>query len=172
LSDEEDYPHRALINFSDNRIDAATGTLRVRGVISNPPINKRGDVRVFSPGLFTKVRLPVGSPHRELLVPEEAIGTDQGRKYLYLVKDVKKKRDETSKVSQDAKGTDGVDHVVEDRTVEVGPPHNGMRVIVSGLKPGEMVIVSGLQRVRPKSKVAPRLREETATSAAAATASR
>lgn len=162
LSDEEGYPHRALINFSDNRVDANTGTLRVRGVIDNPPINKAGNMRVFSPGLFARVRLPVGNPHKELLIPEEAIGTDQGRKYLYVVKEQKKK----------APNAKGVDHVVEDRTVELGPPHNGMRVVTKGLRSGDMVIVSGLQRVRPGAKVDPRVRNDDAETAPGATAAR
>lgn len=160
LSDEEGFPHKGAINFSDNKVDANTGTLRVRGVISNPPSTPGSTVRVFSPGMFTRVRLPIGSPHQEILVPEEAIGTDQGRKYLYVVRDEKK--------------DGGVEHVVVDRTVTLGPSHqSGLRVVATGLRTNELVIVSGQQRVRPGAKVDPRFREQADRSPPkAATASR
>jgi RND family efflux transporter MFP subunit len=164
LSDEEGYPHRALVNFSDNRIDANTGTLRVRGVIENPRITKTGNTRVFSPGLFARVRLPVGSPHKELLIPEEAIGTDQGRKYIYVVQQQKKKspaaeKKDSAKGKAAGGGEGGVENIVVDRTVVVGASQNGLRVITDGLKGNEQVIVSGIQRVRPGSKVNPRFKD-------------
>ena len=73
------FPHRGTINFSDNRLDTNTGTLRVRAVMPNPK------PRVFSPGLFMKIHLPVGTPHVATLVPEEAVGTDQGDRYVFVV---------------------------------------------------------------------------------------
>ena len=85
LADEEGFPHKGIIDFSENRVDPNTGTLRVRAVIANPA------PRVFSPGLFMRVRLPVGNPHKSLLVAEQALGTDQGRKFLYVVKPGKDK---------------------------------------------------------------------------------
>jgi membrane fusion protein, multidrug efflux system len=133
LSDEEGFPHKGTVNFSDNRVDPNTGTLRVRAVISNPK------PRVLSPGLFVRVRLPVGEPHKSILVPEQALGTDQGRKFIYLVNDKKE---------------------VVYRPVKVGLLSKGQRVIEEGLKGGETIIVSGLQRVRPGAKVEPKPAEE------------
>jgi len=134
LSDEEGFPHRGLINFSDNRVDPSTGTLRVRGVLDNPK-PEHGANRPISPGLFMRVRLPLGPPHQSLLVPEQALGTDQGKKFLYVVNDK--------------------DEVVY-RPVSVGSLNEGLRVIEQGLAPGERFVVSGLQRVRPGIKVEPK----------------
>lgn len=129
LADEADFPHRGQIDFSDNRVDPGTGTLQVRGVIANPAPH------VLAPGLFVRVRLPIGAPHRALMIDEVALGTDQGRKFLYVV-------DGRNKVAY--------------RRVQVGVLRDGMRVIEEGLDPGERVVVSGLQRVRPGLTVAPR----------------
>jgi RND family efflux transporter MFP subunit len=150
LSDEDGFPHRGTINFSDNRVDPSTGTLRVRGIIDNPKIRETTS-RVLSPGLFTRVRLPIGSAHKETLIPEDAIATDQGRKYLYVVKDEKKKG---------AKSASETEQVVIDRTVKVGRTIGGLRVIEEGLKPDELVIVRGHQRVRPGAKVETRVWED------------
>ncbi|MBV8558120.1 MAG: efflux RND transporter periplasmic adaptor subunit [Planctomycetaceae bacterium] len=138
LSDEEGYPHRGFINFSDNRVDPSTGTLRVRGVMPNPK-PARGSFRFLSPGLFMRVRLPIGTPHPSILIDEQALGTDQGKKFLYVVND----RNE-----------------VVYRPVKIGSLNEGKRVIEEGLAPGEWVIVSGLQRVRPGVKVEPKSRED------------
>jgi multidrug efflux system membrane fusion protein len=129
LADEAGYPHKGVIDFSDNKIDPSTGTLRVRGKIDNPR------PRVLSPGLFVRVQLPIGNPHRALMVPEQALGTDQGRKFVYVV-------DRDRKVLY--------------RTVKVGPLEEGYRVVVDGLKPGERVILSGVQRVKPGIEVNPK----------------
>ena len=129
LSDEDDFPHRGLINFSDNKLDPNTGTLRVRASISNPK------PRVLSPGLFMRCRLPIGKPRRALRVPEQALGSDQGRKYLYVLD----KNDE-----------------VMFRPVKVGRLDNGLRVIEEGLTDHDLIILTGLQRVRPGAKVTPR----------------
>ncbi|HEX7450567.1 MAG TPA: efflux RND transporter periplasmic adaptor subunit [Pirellulales bacterium] len=125
LADETGYPHRGEIDFRDNRLDPATGTLRVRGVFSNAD-------RLLSPGLFVRVRVPIGEPALALLVPEPAIGKDQGQKFVYVVND----QDE-----------------VEYRPVQVGKLHEGMIAITEGLSPGERVIVNGVQRARPGAKV-------------------
>jgi RND family efflux transporter MFP subunit len=137
LSDEEDYPHRGTINFSDNKVDPNTGTLRVRGIVENP-MQSRTFVRVLSPGMYMKVRLPVGTPHQALLVPEQSVGADQGRKFVYVVDDK---------------------NVVVERDVEVGVLSGQFRVIQSGLKPNERVVYRGLQRIRPRMKVRPELEE-------------
>lgn len=132
LSDEEGFPHKGVIDFSDNKVDPGTGTLRVRAKLDNPK------PRVFSPGLFTRVRLPVGAPRKSLMIAEQAIGTDQGRKFLYLVNDKNE---------------------VVYRPVKVGKLDSGMRVIENGLAPGDRVVVTGLQRIRPGAKVDPKPEE-------------
>jgi len=134
LADEENFPHQGEIDFSDNRVDPSTGTLRVRGRIPNPK------PRLLSPGLFTRVRLPVGEPHKAILIQEQALGSDQGRKFVYVI--------------EKGKGKDGklVDMPVR-HWVTVGRLNSGLRVIEQGLKPGEMVIVNGLQRVKEKAEV-------------------
>jgi RND family efflux transporter MFP subunit len=125
LADEDDFQHRGTINFFDNQIDPNTGTQRVRAVIDNAN-------RLLSPGLFIRLRFPVGAPHEALLVQEESLSTDQGQRFLYVVNDK--------------------DEVVY-RRVKVGLLVNGRRVIEEGLAPGERVVLSGLQRVRPGDKV-------------------
>jgi multidrug efflux pump subunit AcrA (membrane-fusion protein) len=82
--------------------------------------------------MFARVRVPLGEPHAALLVAERAVGTDQGRKFVYVVNDKNE---------------------VVDRTVILGPVHNGLRVIAEGLKSGERIIIDGLQRVRPGAEV-------------------
>jgi RND family efflux transporter MFP subunit len=128
LSDEgqDAYPHEGEINFTDNRVDASTGTLRVRGVLQNPK------PRLLSPGMFARIRLPVGDPHEAMLVPEKSVLTDQGNKYLYLV---------------DREGK------IERCNVEAGSLNEGMRVITKGLKKDDRVVVVGGQRVRPGTEV-------------------
>jgi len=127
LADEQKYAHEGKLDFEDNRVDPSTGTLRVRAVFDNHD-------RMLSAGLFVRVRLPVGTPHSALLVPEQALATDQGQKFLYvLTKD---------------------DEVVY-RPVDVGKIHDRQRVINSGLAADERVVVTGLQRVRPGVKVKP-----------------
>lgn len=136
LADEEGFPHEGTINFVDNKVDPNTGTLRLRGIFPNP-VNPKHPLspRLFSPGLFTRVRIPIGEPHQAILVSERALGTDQGRKFVYVVNDQ--------------------DEVVY-RSVKIGSLNEGYRVIEEGLTPQERVVVSGLQRVRPGAKVDPR----------------
>jgi RND family efflux transporter MFP subunit len=128
LPDETGYPHRGLLDFSDNRLDPGTGTLRARARIDN----KAG---LFSPGMFARVRL-AGSPrYTALLLPDEAIGTDQASKFVYVV---------------------GEDGLVQRRVVQLGPMVDGMRVIRQGVAAGDWVIIKGMQRARGGQKVAPR----------------
>ncbi len=79
LRTSTDFPHRGTINFSDNKVDSGTGTLRVRGVITNPK------PRLLSPGLFVRIRLPIGSPTKSILIDEQAIGSQQSNKFVYVV---------------------------------------------------------------------------------------
>ena len=129
LATEEGFPHRGTINFEDNQVNPKTGTLRVRGVFPNKD-------EVLSPGFFARVRVPIGQAHQALLVTDRAIDTDQGEKVLYIVN----KKNE-----------------VVSRPVRLGALHDGLREITDGLKPGEQVIVNGLQQVRPGMTVEPKL---------------
>jgi RND family efflux transporter MFP subunit len=133
LTDEEDYPHQGIIDFADNRVDAMTGTRRLRGVFPNPR-------RIIMPGMFARIRLPIGEPHRAILIPEEALGSDQGQRFLYVVNDKNE---------------------AVYRRVEVGSLHGTLRVIKSGLAEGERVVLDGLQRIQPGKPVRPKQVEAT-----------
>lgn len=125
LPDESGYPHKGKLDFLDNRLDPGTGTLRARAVIPN----KAG---LFSPGLFARVRVTGTQSYATLLVPDEAIGTDQTNKYVYIV---------------------GADGTVARRNVTLGPLVSGLRVVREGIAGGDWVITRGLQRARPGIKV-------------------
>jgi RND family efflux transporter MFP subunit len=129
LSDEDEladpYPHKGVMNFADNVVNRQTGTLRIRGEFDNAD-------RLLTPGMFCRVQVPIGTPHSAILVADKALGTDQGRKYVYVVDD---------------------DGVVSQRDVKVGALHDGRRVIEEGLRLHERVVIDGLQRVKPKIKV-------------------
>mgnify|MGYP005855506715 CR=1 FL=1 len=126
LADEEQFSLQGIVDFVDNQLDPGTGTLRVRAEVSNPYL-------LLSPGLFVRVRFPVSLPRDSILIPEEAIGSDQGQKFVYTV---------------NAKGE------VEYRHVKIGQPFGTLRVVQSGLAATDTVIVSGMQRVRPGIPVA------------------
>jgi RND family efflux transporter MFP subunit len=127
LANEDGYPHKGTINFVDNQINPKTGTLRLRGVFPNKN-------EALAPGYFARIRIPIGFPHQSLLVSERALDTDQGQKIVYVV-------NEKSEVVS--------------RPVRLGALHDGLREITDGLKPGERVIVNGLQQVRPGVTVEP-----------------
>lgn len=128
LADEDKFEHEGVVDFRDVMVDPATGTLRMRGVFSN-------DKGLFAPGMFVRVRLNVGAERKATTVPEQAVGTDQGQKFVFVVNDKNE---------------------VEYRKVETGALKDGRRVIEEGVQPGERVIVSGLQKVRAKATVVPR----------------
>jgi multidrug efflux system membrane fusion protein len=128
LPDERGFPHKGRLDFLDNRLDQGTGTLRARAVLAN----KAG---LFSPGLFGRVRVTGTPSYAALLIPDEAIGTDQTNKYVLVVRD---------------------DGTVERRNIRLGPLVDGLRVVREGLAGGDWVVTKGLQRARPGSKVEPR----------------
>jgi multidrug efflux system membrane fusion protein len=128
LEGEDGYPHQGVLDFADNRVNPSTGTIQVRGVVPNPK-------RILDAGMRARVRIPIGDPHKSLLVTERAVGNDQGRKFLYVVND------------QD---------VVERRDVKLDRVVDGLQIIADGLKPDDWVIVNGIQRVRDAMKVAPK----------------
>ena len=121
LSNEEGHPHEGYIDFVDNRLDPRTGTIRARAVFSNKD-------RTFTPGLFARVKLVGSGRYRAVLVNDRAIGTDQDRKFVLVV---------------------GADGNTQYRAVKLGPIVDGLRVVREGLKAGEVIVVNGLQRVRP-----------------------
>ena len=125
LANEKDYPHKGIIDFVDNRVDADTGTWRLRGKFDNPNES-------VASGMFVHVRLPIGPAHQALMIAEEALGTDQGQRFVYVIDD------------------EGKAH---SRPVTVGRLHEGLRVILDGLKPADKIVVNGLQRVRPEMVV-------------------
>jgi RND family efflux transporter MFP subunit len=129
LANEEGHPHRGVINFTDNQVNPRTGTLRVRGVFPNKD-------EALTPGYFARIRVPISPPHKALLVTDRALDTDQGQKVVFVV-------DKNNRVVS--------------RPVRLGVLHDGLREIAGGLKPGERVVVNGLQQIRPGMTVEPNL---------------
>jgi multidrug efflux system membrane fusion protein len=125
LAHESDFSRIATVNFIDNRVNAATGTIRMRGVFAN-------ETKTLKPGLFVRIRLPIGVPYQAILVRDEAVLSDQGRKYVFVV--------------------DGQNKVVY-RPVTIGQETGGWRVVKEGVKLEDKVIIAGMQRVRETSLV-------------------
>ncbi len=126
LANETGYPHEGRLEFVDNRLDPATGSVRMRAVLDNAD-------RVLVPGLFARVELGGGKDvQKVVLVAERAINTDQNYKFVFVV---------------------GADGKAEYRRVTLGPEVDGLRVVRDGLKAGEKVVVNGLQRVHPGAPV-------------------
>lgn len=119
LANERGFPHEGKLNYMDNQVDPRTGTIRARALLSNAD-------RRFTPGLFARVQLLGSGTFRALLVDDKAVLTDQDRKYVYVV---------------------GDDGLAMRRDVHTGRMVEGLRVIESGLSPGDQVIVHGVQKV-------------------------
>jgi RND family efflux transporter MFP subunit len=129
---DDTKPIEGSLNFAENRLDPLTGTLRVRGIFDNPH-------KFLSPGLFVRVRVRIGYPHEAILIPERALGSDQERKFAYVINDKEE---------------------IVYRPLTVGRPEGQMRVIEAGIAPNDRVVVSGLQRIRPGVKVTAKQMEE------------
>ena len=127
LADENGYAHKGVMVFIDNELDASTGTIRGRARLDNHD-------RVFTPGLFARVKVLGRDQYTALLINDSAVGTDQGVKYVYVI---------------------GADNKVQYRPVKLGPVIDGLRVVREGLSQGETIVVNGLQRVRPGSPITP-----------------
>ncbi len=126
LANETGFPHEGKLEFVDNRLDPQTGSVRMRATFAN-------EDKVLVPGLFARVQLAgAGAGKPTVLINERAVGTDQNRKFVYVV---------------------GADSKAEYRPVVLGPTADGLRVVRDGLKSGEKIIVNGLQRVRPGAPV-------------------
>lgn len=140
LADETGTPRRGTMDFVDNALDPATGTIRARAVFANRD-------RALTPGLFARVRLIGSGTYDAVLVRDAAIGTDQDRKYVLVL---------------------GADGALAYRPVTLGRLVDGLRVVTSGLQAGEQVVVTGLARVRPGMKVTAQTTPMDSTAAPAA----
>jgi RND family efflux transporter MFP subunit len=127
LANESGYPHNGVMVFVDNELDPSTGTIRGRAKLDNHD-------RIFTPGLFARVKLLGRDKYNALLINDSAIGTDQNVKYVFVV---------------------GADHKIQYRPVKLGPIVDGLRVVRDGLAQGETIVVNGLQRVRPGAIITP-----------------
>ena len=119
LANEDGFPHEGKVDFIDNALNPATGTIRARAVVPNP------DNR-FTPGLFARVRLLGETVQSALLIHEQAVLTDQDRRYVYVL---------------------GEKNAAERRDVKLGAPVEGLRIVQSGLKAGDKVIVNGMRKI-------------------------
>ena len=127
LANEDGFPHAGKLEFVDNQLDARSGSVRMRAVFDNKDYS-------MAPGLFARVQIGGGQAKDAILIDDRAVSTDQSRKYVYVV---------------------GADGKAEYRAVKLGPTVDGLRVVKDGLKPGEKIVVAGLQRVHPGAPVAP-----------------
>jgi RND family efflux transporter MFP subunit len=127
LARETGFPHRGTINFVDNRVNPNTGSLQMRAVFANAD----GTIKA---GMFVRVRVPIGEPHKALLVPDSAVLDDQNQKFLFVVDDK---------------------NVVQRRRISVRALHDGLREVTEGLHESDRVAIAGLQRLRPGLTVAP-----------------
>ena len=142
LAGEEGFPHSGKLEFVDNQLDSRSGSVRMRATLANTD-------RALAPGLFARVQIAGGAPTPQILIVDRAINTDQDRKFVYVV-------------DKDGKA--------EYRSVKLGPLDDGLRIVREGLKPGEKIVVNGLQRVRPGAPIAAQVVPMVANAAPAAAA--
>jgi len=128
LGNETDFPHEGYIDFVDNRLDPGTGTVRARAVLKNWNPN------LITPGFFVRVRVAGATSYRAALIPDKVISSQQGVKYVFVVKE---------------------DNTLERRTIETGTMFEGKRIVKSGLKDGEKVVSTRLQLIQPGMPVKP-----------------
>ncbi|HEX9483087.1 MAG TPA: efflux RND transporter periplasmic adaptor subunit [Gemmatimonadaceae bacterium] len=144
LADDDGFSHTGRLDFVDNQLDPRTGTIRARAVFSNA-------ARGYAPGLFARVKLLSGAQHPVVLIRDAAVGTDQDRKFVLVLKK---------------------DGTLEYRVVQLGRMADGLRIATSGVSAGEQIVVNGLQRVRPgvavKATLEPMQKDSTAVAQAAA----
>jgi len=127
LADEDGFPHVGQVSFVDNQVSSSTGTIRLRATFANRNL-------ALTPGLFARIRLQGSGAHSGCLTRDEAVVTDLNQKYVFLL---------------------GKNDTLEYRPVKLGPMADGLRVVRDGLHRGDIVVVSGLQRVRPGATVTP-----------------
>lgn len=139
LMSEDGFPHQGTLDFLGAQVDRGTGTIRARAIVANPSGQ-------LAPGLFARIRLDTGAPRQAMLIDDQAVGAEQGQTYVMVL---------------------GEGNTAEYRPVSLGPVVDGMRVVETGLNPGDTVIVKGL--VRPGMKVTPQPMAAAPTAAATAT---
>jgi RND family efflux transporter MFP subunit len=127
LANEDGFPHLGKVDFVDNQLNPQTGTIRARAVLEN----KNGQ---FTPGLFARVQLLVSGEYSAILIEDRAVNTDQDQKYVLLL---------------------GANNQIEYRKVKLGRVIEGLRIVREGLKPGDVIVVNGAQRVHPGVSVTP-----------------
>ena len=127
LANEQGFPHEGRMDFIDNKLNPATGTIRARAVFDNKE-------RMFTPGLFARLKVIGSGSYKAVLINDRAVGTDQNQKFVLVL---------------------GKENKVDYRPIKLGPMVDGMRVVKDGLKSGEKIVVIGLQRVRPGMPVTP-----------------
>jgi len=127
LTDEQGWPHQGKINFVDNQVDRGSGTIRVRAEFDNPNL-------LFTAGQFGRIRVPASERYQAILIPDEALVSDQSRKLVMTV---------------------NADNVIVPKVVRPGPTHDGLRIIRTGLSPDDKIVIDGLMRARPGAKVTP-----------------
>ncbi|HXM92935.1 MAG TPA: efflux RND transporter periplasmic adaptor subunit [Candidatus Dormibacteraeota bacterium] len=127
LADEDGFPHIGQVSFVDNQVSSSTGTIRLRATFANKNL-------ALTPGLFARIRLQGGGVHGGCLAKDEAVVTDLNQKYVFVL---------------------GKDNTLAYRPVKLGPMAEGLRVVRDGLHEGDVIVVSGLQRVRPGAAVTP-----------------
>lgn len=126
-ADEIDFPHRGWMDFVDNVLDPGTGTLQGRAIVPNPD-------RLLSPGQFVRLRLAGTGKYETILVPDEAIGTDQAQRFVWVI---------------------DAENKAQYRKITTGPLYEGRRIVREGLASEDRIVIAGLQRVRPGIVVAP-----------------
>jgi RND family efflux transporter MFP subunit len=129
LASDHEFQREGKLNFLDNQIDPATGTIRGRAVFRNAD-------RTLMPGLFVRLQLPGKRTYRGLLIQDRAVGTDLDKRFVFVVT---------------------AERAIQYRAVALGPIVDGLRVVRTGLSAGDRVVVNGLQRVRPGVKVTPQV---------------
>ena len=127
LMDEDGFPHKGTLTFIDNAVDQKSGTINGRGLFDNAQGR-------FTPGMFARIKLVSTEVETVALAPERALGTDLGKRFVLVLTP---------------------NNHVEYRPVTLGPAIGGLRIIRTGLKPGDQVLVSGLQKVKPGDPVTP-----------------
>jgi membrane fusion protein, multidrug efflux system len=129
LADEDAFPHVGQVSFVDNQVSSSTGTIRLRATFTNKNL-------ALTPGLFARIRLQGGSAQSGCLARDEAVITDLNQKYVFVL---------------------GKNNTIEYRPVKLGPMAEGLRVVRDGLQERDVIVVSGLQRVRPGASVTPKM---------------
>src|SRR6267143_6385235 len=129
LADEDGFPHVGRLSFVDNQVSSSTGTIRLRATFANKNL-------ALTPGLFARIRLQGGGAHSACLARDEAVITDLNQKYVFVL---------------------GKNNTLEYRPVKLGPMTEGLRVVRDGLHEGDVIVVNGLQRIRPGATVTPKI---------------